>query len=99
MASPAKRKNALLNQNIRDHLAMHIGQAAVDTRMAEDKLHVIDAEKVENCGVQIVAVGLVFCCLIAEIVALPVRNTCFDTSTREPGDKRSAIVVAASAAL
>ena len=40
-----------------NHFAMDVGEAAVDATVAEGELGVVDAEEVEDGGVEIVAGG------------------------------------------
>ena len=56
MASVAITEPFISRQHTADHLPMHVGQAAVDAVVAEDELLVVDAEEVEDCGVDIIYV-------------------------------------------
>src|SRR5580658_5864331 len=55
----------------RDDMAMHVGQAAVDAVVAERQPRVVEAEQVQNGGVDVVDLGVILAVgrLIAPFVA------------------------------
>ena len=61
-----------LGQNLVDNFAVNVGQPAVDAVVAKGQPLMVDAQQVQNRGVQIVAVGAAFGGLIAKLVALAV---------------------------
>ena len=84
-----------------DDVAVDVGQAAVDAAGAEGELFVIDAEEVEDGGVDIVD----FCGVVAvegfvaEVVAEAVGDAAADAAAGEPVSEAERVVVAAFAAL
>ena len=44
-------------QNLVNHLAVYIGQTAIDAVVGEGETRVVDAEKVQNGGVEVMVVG------------------------------------------
>ena len=55
--SPAPQALAWLSEHFLDHLAMDIRQPPVRAIVAEGELFMVDAEKVQNRGVEIVGGG------------------------------------------
>ena len=74
---------------------MHVGQAAVDAVVAEGQLGVVDAQQVQDRGVQVVAAGRARAVLPGPFVALAVGDAALDAAAGQPGDERAAVVVAA----
>jgi hypothetical protein len=60
-------------QDVVDHMSMHIGQPTVDARRAKRQSQMVDAEQVQDRGMQVVTIGGSFSSLIAQLVALAVR--------------------------
>lgn len=58
-----------------NHPPVDVGQATVDAARAEGEPFVVDSQEVQHGGVQVVAVGAAFDGLIAELVALAVRDS------------------------
>jgi hypothetical protein len=77
----------ILRENRRDDLSVNVGESAVHAGGAEGELPVVDAEKMEDRGVQIVAVGDALDGFVAEVVASAVSSSSFDSCSGEPGDK------------
>src|SRR5215472_5268518 len=46
-----------LPQDLHDHIAVDVGQAPIDAIMAEGQFLVVDAELMQNGGVQIIAIS------------------------------------------
>ena len=44
-----------------DHVPVHVGQPAVDAVVADGQLRVVDAEQVQDRGVDVVDLGRVAC--------------------------------------
>ena len=63
------------------------------------QLRVVDAQQVQDRGVQVVAVGLALGGLPGPVVALAVGDARLDAGAGQPGDGRAAVVVAAGRAL
>ena len=79
--------------------AMHIRQSSIDSVVAEGQAVMVDAQEVQDRGVQVVAVGLAFGGLPAPGVALAVSDSAFDSRAGQPGDGGAAVVVAAGGTL
>ena len=54
-----RASNGQSGENGVNDVAVHVGQPAVDAVVAEGQLLVVDAQQVQDRGVQVVAVGLV----------------------------------------
>jgi hypothetical protein len=78
---------------------MHIRQSAINAAMAERQSSMIDAQQMQNRGVQIIAIGHAFNGFVTEIIASPVRNAGFNSGTGKPRDEGSTVVIATVAAL
>ena len=59
-----------LSQYLADNFAVNVGQPPLDSVVAECQSLMIDAEQMQNRGVQIITVGLPSGALIAKLVAL-----------------------------
>src|ERR1700738_5275441 len=92
------RPRIRLRQNVPDDVAMDVGQAAVGAVMAEGQAFVIDAQKVQDRGVQIVTIQRLDGAP-APLVAFAGRGAPFDTGAGEPGDGGAAVVIASFGAL
>ena len=80
---------------------MHVGKAAVDAVFAEGEFFVIEAELVEDGGVDVVDLGGVFAVggFVAPLVAFAVGDAAFDAAAGEPVGEDVLVVVATFAAL
>ena len=78
---------------------MHIGQSDIAAGEAEGEPGVIDAEKVEHRGVEVVDFGFVLDRFVAVVVGLAVDGSPFDAAAGEPEAEAEGIVIAAVAAL
>ena len=67
-----------------DDLAVHVGQAEVSAGVAVGELFVVEAEEVEDRGVQVVDVHLVLDGLEPEVVGGAVDVTPFDAAAGHP---------------
>ena len=79
-------------------MAVDVGQAALDAVVVVRQLFMVQAEQVQRCGVQVVAVGRMFGGQVAEIVGGSVADSAFDSSAGQPGGERSAVVVSTGSA-
>src|SRR5437588_12879047 len=84
-------------ENIVNDVPVDVGEAAVYAVVAEGQLFVVDAEQVENGGVEVVAVGRRYS-FPGPLIAFTVGDATLDACSGKPGDERAAIVVAARAA-
>ena len=76
-------------------MTVDVGQAAVDAVVIKAETLVIEAEKMQRGGVQVVGVGRVFGGLESEFVGAAVSRAAANASACEPDGKRSGIVVPA----
>src|SRR5687768_10192718 len=74
--------------------AVNVGEAEVAARVTVGETLVIEAEQMENGGVEIVDVNRIFDCFEAEFVGGPVDCSPFDPTAREPNGKAVRIVIA-----
>ena len=63
---------------------MHVGQSIVSALEAVRESLVIDAEAMQDCGVEVVDVDGVFSNVVAEIVGFAVRDSGLDAATSHP---------------
>ena len=82
-----------------DDAAGDVGQAEVAARVAVGQPLVVEAEEVQERGVQVVVVDLVFYRGEAELVGLAVGDAAFDAAAGEPDRVAFGVVVAAVGAL
>ena len=92
---------ALLCQDVPDHVPVHVREAAVGAVVSEGQLLVIEAEEVQDGGVDIVTLGeaLAVGRFEAPFVALSVGEAAFDAAAGEPVGEDEGVMVAALAAL
>jgi len=76
-----------------------VGEAHVAGGEAEGALGVVDAEKVEHGGVEVVDLNFVFDGLVAKVVGRAVSDPWLDAAPGEPGGEAEGIVVASISAL
>src|SRR5262245_44995024 len=84
-----------LRQNLFDHLAVYIRQSKISTAVPVGETGVIEAQKMQNGGVQVVRVNRIFHGLEAEVVGCPVSDTPFYPAACEQHEEAVAVVVAA----
>ena len=72
---------------------MDVGQAEVPAAVAVDQLFVVQAEEVQDGGVEIVDVDSVFDGLETKIVRAPVGHSSPDAPTRHPDGKPPVVVI------
>src|SRR5215210_5310018 len=87
-----------LREDVADDFAVDVGEPAVGAVVAEGQLRVVDAEQVEDGGVEVVAVSR-RASAPGPLVALAVARAALDARAGEPGDEGAAVVVAAGGAL
>src|SRR5262245_36873046 len=64
-----------------NHVAVHVGQTAVDAVVPEREARVVDAHQVQNRGVQIIAISLPGGGAPCPRIALAVRGAALDAGT------------------
>jgi len=84
-----------LRQNLLHHFAVDISQAEVAAGVAVGELLVVDAEDVEDGGVEVVHMDFVFLGEVAEVVGGSVAIAGFDASSGEPDGEAGGVVVTA----
>src|SRR5262245_44335429 len=77
------------------HLPMHVRQSVGSALEGVSKLFVIEAEQVQQRGVEVVDVDFVLDCFVAKIICLPITKTAFHTSPRDPDGESAGAVIAA----
>ena len=82
------------SQDLSDHVAMNIGQAAINSILAHREFFVIDSEQVQDCCMKIITIRFIFLSLIPPIVASAISNTGLDARAPKPCHEAAAIVVA-----
>jgi hypothetical protein len=78
----SRLKPASLHEDVLYDAAIHVGEAIVAARMTERHLGVVEAEQVQDGGVELGHSDLVFGDVVAEFVGLPARRAAADPSTR-----------------
>ena len=63
---------------------MHVCQAEIATLETIRQLRVVNAEKVEDCGMQIVDMDFVFDCIESKVIGLTVDDSWFDAPASHP---------------
>jgi hypothetical protein len=81
------------------HSSRHVGQAEIAAVEAEGETLVIEAQEVQEGGVQVVDADLVGDGLVADVVGRAVADAPFGATARQPDGEGVGIVVAAGAAL
>src|SRR5690606_37354629 len=99
LAEPGAR--IALADDLADHLAVDVGEAAVDAVAAVDEALVVDAELVQNCRVDVVTVGRPVAVegLVRPLVAFAVGDAAADAAAGEPVREDERVVVAAERTL
>src|SRR5712671_935759 len=87
--------DASSREDFSNDLPVNVGQAPVDAVMAKRQLRVIDSQKVQNGGMEIVAVGRVNRRFVGPFVAFTVAHPSLDSPAGEPAREREWIMVAA----
>src|SRR5262249_58512043 len=81
------------------HVAVHVGQPALDAVVVERQALVIDAEQVQDGGVKIVDIDRVLGGLPADVVGRSVSDAVFQPGACQPDAEGVGIVVAPRAGL
>jgi len=75
-------------------MSLDVGQAHIATAEAESGTGVVDAQKVQHGGVEVVDFGAIFHGEIAEVVGGAVDGAALDASAGHPDGKAEGVVVA-----
>src|SRR5438034_6401763 len=78
---------------------MNVGETSVGATVAEFQFLVIDAQQVQDRGVEIISRRGRLRGLPGPLVAFAARHAAFDAASGHPADERAAVMVAAIAAL
>src|SRR5688500_5637099 len=90
-----RRETSALRNQLLHHLAMHVRQPEVAALEAEGEFGVVEAEEVEEGGVQVVDVDLVLGGVEAELVGLAEGEPRFDAAAGQPHAEAVGMMVAA----
>src|SRR5436309_349427 len=82
-------------QQLADDLAVDICESHVAAAEAERQSFMVDAEKVQHGGVQVVDFDLVFHCKVAVFVGRPMDRSSLDAAACQPDAETEGVVVAA----
>ena len=86
-----------LRQHLPDHLAMHIGQAALGAVVVECELLVVQPQEVQHRGVEVVDGADVLLRLVAELVGSAVAEARSDSGAGHPDGKAVGVMIPALA--
>lgn len=71
-------------ENVADNASMNIGQSVVTARVTIGQTRMIDAEQVQDCGVEVVDVDTISRHCGSDLVRSAVRDATFDATSRQP---------------
>lgn len=91
---PSYRRELGLHQYLLDHMAVHIGQAALDAVVIKAQLLMIEAEQVQRGRMQVVAVAGILGSFESQVIARAITRTAFDAAAGQPRGEGAGIVVA-----
>src|SRR5688500_1979912 len=97
-STPREFSRRWLSQNLLDHPAIDVGQPEVAAGVAEGQPLVVEAQQVQDRGVQIVDVYLVLHGSEAEVVGSAVGHAAFHAAASQPHGETPVVVVAAGSA-
>src|SRR6202043_2273971 len=81
--------------DIVNHVPGHVGQPEIAAAVTVGQFGVIDAQQIQNCGVQVVHMDAFVDYFPAEIVRLPVDHSALHAAAGQPHGEAVRIVVAA----
>src|SRR4051794_2699099 len=81
-----------LGENFLDDIASYIRQAVIASSVPESQFSVIEAETVQNRGVEIMNVAFVLRYVFPEFIRASVDAASFDSTSCHPGGKRRVVV-------
>ena len=85
-----------LPQKTRDGMVLfNAGEALVEALRAERKTAIVDAERVKDCGVEIVDMNWLVDDVVAEVVGFAVDDTWADAAAGHPHREAAGVMVAA----
>src|SRR5437762_10124401 len=86
------------DQEVFDEFAFNVGEAEIAALEAIGQFGVIESEEMQECGVKVVNVDLVFDDVESEFVGLAEADAGFETATGHPHSKGLRMMVAAKLA-
>jgi len=86
-------------QDVMDDSAFDIGEAKVSSAVREGQFFVVEAELMQDGGVQVVDVDFVFHRRESKVVGRSVDGSAFDSAARQPHGETVGVVVSAVATL
>jgi hypothetical protein len=92
---PPEGGTPALGEEFLHHLPIHIRQPVIPSRVAEGEAFVVEAEEVEDGGVEVVDVDLVLDRTEAEVVGGAVGEAAADAAAGQPGGEAPVVVVPA----
>jgi len=93
MLKSRRRVDSLLGEDFFDHSAVHVGEATFDSIVIEAQAFVIEAQNVENGGVEIVNAGHSFHSFMAEFIRRSVTERGFYAGSGQPGGEAIGVVI------
>src|SRR5690606_5319481 len=82
-------------ENVLDHVAVDVGEAAVEAVVVPGELLVVEPEQVQHRRVEVPDGGRVFLGPAAELVGRSVADAAFDAGAHHPAGEAVRIVIAA----
>ena len=84
-----------------DHVTVDVGQATIDPIVSHEELRVIDAQQIQDGGVDVVDLGRITSIqrLIAPLITWPIGRAALNATAGQPVREDERIVIAPSAAL
>ena len=86
------KKRQLRNDRMK-HFAADVGQPKTTAVVLVRQASVVDAQQMQNCGVQIIDVHLVDGCLVTDLVRFAVGRAAFDPASSQPCGETVWVVV------
>ena len=90
-------RHSLLEEELIDQFAVDVGEAVVAALEFEGELFVIDAEEVEEGGVEVVNADGILCNVVGVVVGFADGLTGFNAAAGEPHGEAAGVVVATEA--
>src|SRR4051794_28213960 len=84
-----------LNQNLPNNVAVHVGQTVVAALIFERQARVIDAQQMEDGGVQVVHMHGVGGDVVGEVIGLAEGEAGLDAGAGQPDGEAAGMVIAA----
>src|SRR6266404_1793740 len=92
--SPRYAMRTMSRQDVRDDLAVDVGEPPVGAVVAEGEFLVIDSQQVQHRGMKVVSCRGRLCGFPGPRIAFSAGDAAFDAAAGHPTDERAAVVVA-----